>query len=326
MRRREFVTLLAAAVAGPDVARAQKPALPIIGFLNSSSLERFGYRLPPFREGLKEAGFVEGSNVAIEYRWANDQYDRLPTLVAELLQKNVAVIVSLGNIAGALAAKAATATIPIVFQAATDPVQIGLVASLARPGGNVTGVVSLNVEVAPKRLQLLRETVPTATRFALLVNPRNSAFETQVKDMRKGAATLGLELLVLEASDEQQIVQAFATMDQMRVGGLVIGPDVTFSTRSAQLAALAMRYKLPTAYQFREFATAGGLISYGGNLTESYHWAGVYAGRVLRGEKPAEMPIWQAQKVELFVNLNTAKSLGIVVPPIILLQANEVIE
>jgi putative ABC transport system substrate-binding protein len=327
INRRDFITLLGGVAGWPLAARAQEPAMPVIGFLSSSSPEPYAHLVRAFREGLSESGHVEGRNVAIEYRWAHGQNDRLPALAADLVRREVSVIVAPGSTPAALAAKAATATIPIVFQVGTDPVAAGLVASLARPDGNVTGVANLNIELGPKRLELLREIVPTANIIALLVNPTSSFIaDTISRDMQSAARTLGLQLRILYASTEREFDTAFATLVQLQAGALVIAPDTFFISRSEQLAALTLRHAVPAITQFREFAAAGGLMTYGGSFTESARQVGVYAGRILRGEKPADLPVRQITKVELIINLKTAKALGLTVPLSLLGRADEVIE
>ena len=329
MRRRDVITLLGGAVAAwPLGACAQQPAMPAIGFLGSASATEYAIRLDAFRQGLKEAGYVEGQNVAIEYRWAEGHNDRLPALAAELVRRQVAVIVAGGGTPSAMAAKAATVTIPIIFELAIDPVEVGLVASLDRPGGNVTGVANLNVEVGPKRLELLHELLPTVTVVARARQPgqSHSCRALCAETCRPRPPALGLELHVLHASTERDFDTVFAALDQLRAGALVIGPDVFFNSHSEQLAALAIRHAVPTIYQYRPFAAAGGLLSYGSDETESYDMVGIYAGRVLKGEKPADLPVQQSTKVELIINLKTAKALGLTVPLALLARADEVIE
>jgi putative ABC transport system substrate-binding protein len=328
MRRRKFIKLVGgAAVAWPLAVRAQQLAMPVIGFLSSASPGLYAIRLRAFRQGLKEAGYVEGQNVAIEYRWAEDQNNRLPVLAAELVHRQVNVIVAGGGTPTAVAAKAATATTPIVFEVATDPVKIGFVASLDRPGGNLTGVANLNVEVGPKRLELLHELLPSVTVIAVLVNPANPALsEPFVRSLQAAAHRLGLELHVLNASIDRDFDKVFAELIELRAGALVIGPDVFFNSHIEQIAALAIRHGVPAIYQYRPFVEAGGLLSYGSDETETFHLVGVYAGRVLKGEKPADLPVQQSTKVELIVNLKTAKALGLTIPPALVARADEVIE
>jgi putative ABC transport system substrate-binding protein len=327
VRRRAFISLLgAAAAAWPRTARAQRPAMPVVGFLNSETPDLFAYLVRAFHQGLGQSGFVDGDNVAIEFRWAHGQYDRLPALVADLIRRQVDVIAA-NSPAPVMAAKAATTTIPIVFATGYDPVAAGLVTSLARPGGNLTGVTSLTAEVGPKRVELLRELVPTATSIALLVNPAAGALrETISTDLQAAARKLGLQFHVLHASAADELDTVFATLARLSAGGLVIGSDPFFNSQSKQLAALALRHAVPTVYQYREFAAAGGLMSYGGSLTDMYHQVGVHTGRILKGEKPADLPVQQTTKVELIINLKTAKFLGFEVPTSILLRADEVIE
>jgi putative ABC transport system substrate-binding protein len=324
MKRRDFITLLGgAAAAWPLAARSQQSAMPVIGFLGGSSPEAAARRLRAFHQ---ETGYVEGQNVEVEYRWAEGQNNRLPMLAAELAHRQVAVIAASGT-AAALAAKAATSTIPIVFGVAVDPVKVGLVASLNRPGGNLTGIASLNVEVGPKRLELLHEVVPSATSMALLVNPTNpSMAEPFSRALQAAAGVLGLQLHVLHASSEREIEAAFETLVELRAGGLVIMPDQLFLARSEQLAALTVRHALPAVHLFREFAAAGGLMSYGSDETEYYRMIGTYIGRILKGEKPSDLPVQQATKVELIINLKTARALGLSVPLPLVGRADEVIE
>jgi putative ABC transport system substrate-binding protein len=327
MRRRKFITLIgSAAVTWPLATQAQQPAMPVIGFLNAASPQNYARPLSAFLKGLGEAGYVEGQNVAIEYRWANDQYDRLAALAADLVHRQVSVIAATTTPA-ALAAKAATTTIPIVFETPADPVQLGLVTSLNQPGGNVTGITQLTVGLVPKELELLHELVPTARVMALLVNQSNlSVAETETSELLSAARTLGLELRVLNASTERDFDAALANVNQLRAGGLVIATDVLFTSHSAQLAMLAARHAVPAVYKGREFAAAGGLMSYGSDITDSYRLAGVYTGRILKGGKPADLPVQQATKIELIINLKTAKALGINVPNTLIGRADEVIE
>jgi putative ABC transport system substrate-binding protein len=324
MRRREFIGLIGAATAWPLAARGQPAAMPVIGFLSTASRSQSASRLDAFHRGLSETGYVDGSNVVVEYRWAEGQYDRLPALAADLVQQQVDVIFANGP--AAPVAKAATSTIPIIFVVGSDPVAVGLVASLNRPGGNLTGATSLNVGTGPKRLELLHELVPTATVIGLLSNPTNSIGVAEPKDVENAARALGLELHVLHASTERDLESAFATLVQLRASGLVITTDAFFISQREKLAALASRHAMPTVFQDREFAVAGGLMSYGGDLKEADHLAGVYTGRVLKGEKPANLPVSQATKVELIINLKTAKALGISVPNTLIGRADEVIE
>jgi putative ABC transport system substrate-binding protein len=327
MNRRELITLLGgAAVAWPLAARAQQPAMPVIGFLSTRAENADAHLLAAFHQGLKEAGYVEGQNVAIEYRFAQNQYERLPALAAELIRRQVAVIAASGGAPAALAAKSATATIPIVFTIGDDPVTLGLVASFNRPGGNVTGVSALAAELGPKRLELLHEMVPAATIVGLLINPTNPTAETTARGLQASAGSLGLQLQVRQASTEGEIDAAFASLHQLGAGGLTIGNDAFFNSRSEQLAGLGLRHAMPTVYQFREFAAAGGLMSYGTSITESNRLAGVYTGRIVKGEKPADLPVQQVTKVELIINLKTAKMLGLTVPLTLQYAADEVIE
>jgi putative tryptophan/tyrosine transport system substrate-binding protein len=328
VKRREFITLLGGAVATwPLAARAQQAAMPVIGFLSTAPPRLYEHRLRPFREGLKEAGYVEGQNVEIDYRWAEAQDNQLPALAAELIQRRVAVIVAAGGTPSAVAAKAVTTTIPIVFGVAVDPVEVGLVASLNRPGGNVTGVTNLNVEVGPKRLEVLHELLPSVSDIAVLVNPASPAIaESFVRGMQAAARTLGLKLHVLHASTERDFDTAFATLVQLRAGALVISPEILYNARIEQLAALTVRHAVPAIYQYRQFVAAGGLLSYGSDEREYYRQVGVYVGRILKGEKPGDLPVQQATKVELIINLKTAKALGLTVPTALLVRADEVIE
>jgi putative ABC transport system substrate-binding protein len=327
IKRRTFITLLGAAAAWPLAARAQQVAMPVIGVLAVASPEANAIRIRAFREGLSTAGYVEGQNVKIEYRWAEAYTGRLPELAAHLVEERVAVLVTARGTSAALAAKAATASIPIVFGIAADPVDIGLVASLNRPGGNVTGVTSLNIEVAPKRLELLHELLPSVTTMGLLVNPAVPALATPVSRISQAAAhSLGLQLHVVHARRDRDFDAVFEKLIQLHAGALVIGPDNLFTSHSEQLAMLTVRHALPAVYEFREFAAAGGLMSYGSSETEYYRLVGTYVGRVLKGDKPANLPVQQSTKVELFLNLKTAKALGITVPLPVSGRADEVFE
>jgi putative ABC transport system substrate-binding protein len=322
--RRQFITLLGGAAAWPLAARAQQATVPVIGFLNSgSSAEQPS--IEAFRQGLAETGYVDGRNVHIEYRWAEGRYERMPALAAELVEQRVTVIAALGTPA-APAAKAATATIPIVFRIGVDPVELGLVASFNRPGGNLTGVVSLNAELEAKRLEILHELVPTATSVALLVNPSSLNTEVITKNARAASSTYGLQLRVVEASTERDFDIAFASAATLQVGALMIAADPFLANRSKSLAAASVRHRIPTMAADREFVTAGGLASYGSSGNDSYRLAGVFVGRVLKGDKPADLPVQQSTKIELTINLKTAKALGLTVPQTLLVAADEVIE
>ena len=326
IKRREFITLLGGAAAWPLAARAQQAAMPVVGLLTSRAPGDTPQLLAAFRQGLKDNGFVEGQNVAIEYRFAGNQNERLPALAADLVHRQVAVIAATTTPA-ALAAKAATATIPIVFELGADPVQLGLVPNFNRPGANVTGVTQLNTEVAPKRLELLHELIPTTSLMALLLDPTDPTnADTQSTSVLSAAQRLGLKVHVLNASSERDFDRVFASVMQLRAGGLVIGAHGFFTARSEQLGALAARHAVPAAYENREFVAAGGLVSYGGGISDAYRLAGVYAARILKGEKPAELPVQQSTKVEMFLNLKAAKALGITVPLPLLGRADEVIE
>ena len=327
IRRREFIVALSSAAFGrPLAARAQQSSLPKIGVLSSKSPSEEARLLVRFRQGLNEIGYVEGHNVAIEYSWAENQNERLQALAADLVRRQVTVIAAVGSTPAALAAKVATTTIPIVFMTAGDPVQLGVVSSMSRPGSNMTGVASFGVEVGPKRAELLHEVVPTATTMALLINPSSPAVaESTTKEVQAAARTLGLNLQVVHASTELDFDTVFATLIQ-RAGGLVISPDAFFTARAEQLAALALRHRVPAIYQYPEFTAAGGLMSYGGSLTDLYRQAGVYVGQILKGEKPADMPVQQITKVELIINLKTARALGLTVPLTLLGRADELIE
>jgi putative ABC transport system substrate-binding protein len=325
VRRRQFIALCGGAAAWPMAARAQRPAMPVVGFLNLASAGRDQGRARAFRQGLSEAGYVEGQNVAIEYRWAGGQNDPLVALAADLIRRQVSVIAA-GSDDAALVAKAATEKIPIVFAGGGDPVKLGLVASLSRPGANVTGVVNLNIELGPKRLQVLHELAPSARIIVLLVNPTNPNADTISRDLETAARSVGLEPQTLPASNDRDLEAVFANLVDMRARALVIGADVFFTTRSQQLAALTVRHALPAISQSREFAVAGGLASYGTNILDQYRLVGLYAGRVLKGDKPADLPVQQATKIELVINLKTATALSLTVPLPLLGRADEVIE
>jgi len=326
MRRRDFIKVIGGGVAAwPLAARAQQSTMPVVGFVNIGSAEGYAPQVSAFLKGLTEAGYVDGQNVAIEYRWANGQYDRLAALVDDLVRRRVWVIAATSTPAN-LVAKAATTTIPIVFTTGGDPVKLGLVTSLGRPGGNVTGVTQMTGEVAPKRVELAHELVPRATAFGMLINPTNPLAETVKRDSQAAALKLGLQLNVLHASTDAELDKAFTAFREMHVGALVIGTDAFFNNRLEQLAALAIRNSLPAVYEYHQFVAAGGLLSYGGSIIDSYRLAGGYVGRVLKGEKPADLPVQQASKIELLLNLKTAKTLGITVPQSIQNRADEVIE
>jgi len=326
MRRREFVTLLGGAAAWPLAARAQQAAMPVIGFLDPKSASASAHYVSAFRQGLKEGGYVEGQNIAIEFRWAEGRNDQLSTMAADLVRRQVAVIAAISPSA-ALAAKSATTAIPVVFQSGSDPVEMGLVASLNRPGGTVTGIARLATELAPKLLELLHEAAPNADNIAFLMNPASFNAEVKTREAQAAAHSLGLkQLLVLTAGTATEIDSAFVTMAERRANALLIGQDVFFNNQVEQLAAMALRNKVPAIYSLREFAAAGGLMSYGASLADQYRLVGVYVGRILKGEKPGDLPVQQATKVELIVNLKTANALGLSVPVPLLGRADEVIE
>jgi putative tryptophan/tyrosine transport system substrate-binding protein len=327
MRRREFIGLVGSAVAGwPSVVRAQLTAMPVIGFLNGASAQAYSRMLAAFFEGLREMEYIEHKNVRIEYQWAEGQVDRLPAMAADLVRRGVTVIAATGTPA-ALAAKAATATIPIVFETGSDPVHIGLVSSLNRPGGNLTGIAQLAIEVAPKRIELLHEMVPAAKSLALLVDPTDRMVsEDTMRGARAAATTLGLDLHVLSVNSASDFGAIFTELVRLGAGGLLISGGQFFNSRSQQLAAMALQHTMPTIFPYRDMAAAGGLMSYGTSTTEAYRLAGAYTGRVLKGEKPSDLPVQQATKVELVVNLKTAKALGLAVPMPLLGRADEIIE
>jgi len=327
MRRREFLSLIGGVAVAPVIARAQQTSVPIVGLLGATTAQGYAQQLAAFRQGLSEVGLVEGRDAVIEYRWANDHFDRLPGLAADLVNRHVAVIATIGGSAASAAAKAATTTIPVVFHGSLDPVKAGFVASLSRPGGNLTGVVTLNEEIGRKRLELIHEAVPAATTLGLLLNPTNKVVaEPLYNDVQAGARELGLQLRVLNASTESDFERVFASLKQMQLGALVIISDPFFISKSEQLAALTIRYAVPAIFPYRTFTDAGGLMSYGGSYTDSYRLSGVYTGRILKGEKPANLPVQQATKVELVINQKTAKALGISVPQALISRADEVIE
>jgi putative tryptophan/tyrosine transport system substrate-binding protein len=327
VKRREFITLLGGAAAmWPIAAQAQQAAIPVIGFLHSATSNSYAPMTTAFRKSLNEAGYVEGQNVAIEYRWAESHLDRLPELAADLVRRQVSVIFTGGGSDPSLAAKAATSKIPIVFANGTDPVEAGLVASLNRPGGNITGITFLNNTLGPKEVEAMHELVPKAAIIAVLLNPKLATAASQLKDVEMAARTLGLQVQVLHASMEPDLDMVFASLLQLRVGGLAIGADAFFFSRRDQLVGLATRYSVPTVYPWREAVTAGGLVSYGASVTDAYRLAGIYAGRILKGDKPADLPVQQSTKTELAINLKTAKALGLDVPPTLLARADEVIE
>jgi putative ABC transport system substrate-binding protein len=328
IRRRNFTRIIGGAtIAWPLALRGQQPPMPVVGFLNAASPEQFGHIVRAFQAGLNETGYVEDRNVRIDYRWAHGQYDRLPALAAELVDRRVSVIATGSNIIAARAAKAATTAIPIVFLTGGNPVKDGLVASLARPGGNITGITTLNVELGPKRLEVMRELLPATTVMAALINPVNDPtfVETASAAIKAAARALGLQMNVVHASTGRELEDAFSSLSHRRVGGLVIIPDTFFSGNSAQLAALALRHAMPTISPYREFTEAGGMMSYGGSVTDQYRQVGVYAGRILRGERPADLPVQQVTNVALVINLKTAKTLGLSVPNSLLSRADQII-
>jgi len=326
MRRREFIAFLGGALGWPLTARAQQAEKPVVGFINAASAEGYTRQTAAFVKGLGEIGYVEGQNVSIEYRWAEGRVDRLPAMAADLVRKQVAVIAATSSPA-AIAAKAATTTVPIVFETGADPIQLGLITNLSRPGGNVTGITQTNVEMAPKRLQLLYELVPTARVMALLVNPNDLTLaEAYTRDVQAAARALDVELHILNASTETDLDAAFAMLAQLKAGGLVISGGAFLTSQSEKLAALAMRHSMPAVFTNREFVAAGGLLGYGSAIADAYRLVGIYAGRILKGDKPADLPVQQATRVELFINLKTAKALGLTVPNTLIGRADEVIE
>jgi putative tryptophan/tyrosine transport system substrate-binding protein len=326
VKRREFITLLVGVTSWPLAARAQQPAMPDVGYLYAGAPEASAYLVAAFRKGLSKTGYVEGQNVAIEYSWTHNEFDRLPALAADLVRRQVTVIAAPGSAAAAVAAKAATATIPVVFNGGADPVQAGLVASLNRPGGNVTGVTTMNAEAGTKRLGLLHELLPHAVRFAVLVNPINSLTEPFVTDLRAAAAVFGAQIDVFNCSTIGEINTAFVSLAQRQTDALVVGVDTLFLNRRVQVATLAAHHRLPAIYTLREQAEVGGLMSYGSSFTDLFRQTGIYVGRVLKGEKPADLPVLRAGKFEFVINLQTAKTLGLDVPPTLLARADEVIE
>lgn len=325
MKRRSFVAGLGIATLLPFAARAQQPAMPVIGFINIASAEGYAPYVAAFRGGLKESGYIDGQNVIIEFRWAEGSHDRLPGMAADLVRRQVSVIVA--NTPANAIAKTLTATIPIVFTTAGDPVQLGLVASLSRPGGNITGVSQLNVEIGPKRVELAQQLIPGSADVGFLINPSDSVrAATLLRDAEAAAAPLGLRLRVFRAATDAEIENAFADFARLKSGALVIGPDPIFNIKSKLLAEYSLRHAVPAIYQYQEFADAGGLVSYGGNIKESYRWAGIYAGRILKGAKPSDLPVQQSTTVEMIINLKTAKAIGITVPLSLLGRADQIIE
>jgi putative ABC transport system substrate-binding protein len=326
MRRRDFITLVGGATMWPFAARAQQPTTPVVGFINAAAQQDYKRQLAAFLKGLAESGYVEGRNVAIEYRWAEGRIDRLPAMMADLIRRQVAVIAATSTPA-AIAAKAATATIPIVFETGADPVQLGLVSNLSRPGGNLTGVTQTSVETMPKRLQVLHELVPAARVMALLVNPADATLsDAYIREAQVAARVLGVELHIVKASSETEFDGAFAKVKELRTEGLVISGGALFTGSGERLAALTLRHAVPAAFASREFVAAGGLVAYGSAVADAYRLAGVYTGRILAGDKPADLPVQQATKVEMYINLKTAKTLGINVPNTLIGRADEVIE
>lgn len=326
MRRREFIAGIGIAAACRMAARAQQ-ATPVIGFLSNASPDGYALRLSAFRRGLRETGFVEGQNVIIEFRWANGENARLPALATELVNRGVSIIVAGGGTPAAMVAKAATPTIPVVFAVAVDPVEVGLVGSLNHPGGNLTGITNMNVQIGPKKLEALRELLPAATRVAILLNPTSAVSESFLRELQPAAKALGFQLHVVQASRDSELEPAFAKVtDDLKAEALVLAPDVFYNTRTEQLAKLALRHAIPAMQQYRPFVAAGGLISLGADENEYYRLVGTYAGRILKGDKPGDLPVQRSTNVELIINLKTAKALGIALPLSLLGRADEVIE
>ena len=327
MQRRQFITLLGGTVATwPPAAGAQQSAMPVIGYLGAETLSAFASRITAFRQGLGESGYVEGRNVAIEFRWAEGQHNKLPALAAELVGRQVTVIVAPGGAPAAIAAKSVTTTIPIVFEMGADPIATGLVDSLNRPSGNVTGVSSLSVEVTPKRLEFLHELIPTADSFAVVFNPTSPTADSQLRNLQAFASARGLQIHVLQASSEQEVDAVLATLPQLQVAGLVFASDTMFGTHGEPLATLTVRHAVPAIHQSRDFTIAGGLMSYGGSFFKSHRQAGIYTGRIIRGDQPSDLPVQEVTKVELFINLKTAKTLGMTFPLSLLGRADQAIE
>jgi putative ABC transport system substrate-binding protein len=327
LRRREFITLLSSAAATwPLAVRAQQPAMPVVGFLGAPSAAPYTRYVAAVHQGLKEVGYIEHQNVTMEYRWADGQYDRLPAMAADLVSRRVAVIVPIGGAPATMAAKAATSTIPIVFNLGADPIQLGLVANLNRPGGNITGIAMMTQEIEVKRLELLHELAPSSSSIAILLNPSNAQSQAQESEAHAAARVIGRRVLVLKATTEHEIEDAFAVLARERAGALLVGADTFFLSQATLFVVLTARYSVPTIYTFRAYVDAGGLMSYGSNLLDAYRQTGIYTGRVLKGEKPADLPIVQPTKFELIINLKTARAVGIAIPPTLLTRADEVIE
>jgi putative tryptophan/tyrosine transport system substrate-binding protein len=324
--RRKFLATLGGAAAWPLAARAQQPAMPVVGFLGAPSAAPYARYIAAVHQGLNEVGYIERQNVAMEYRWADSQYDRLPVLAADLVSRRVAVIVPIGGAPAVLAAKAATSSIPIVFNVGADPIQLGLVSNFNRPGGNITGVAMMTLEMETKRLELLHELAPASAPIAILLNPSNAQAQSQEREIQRAAGVIGRQVLVLNAGTEQEIEKAFAALVRERAGALLVGADTFFVSQAVLFVVLTARHAIPTIYPFRSYVDAGGLMSYGTSLLDAYRLTGVYTGRVLKGEKPADLPIVQPTKFELALNLKTARAVGISIPPTVLARADEVIE